>query len=257
MIATFQICGSHLSDTRYGVRREFIECGGWEPFIDKYIAPDIAWGSKRILLHLPFACEAGVYQFDQWLTAKNAGLITTKDFVRSVRVLRGAAGVEVICYLGTLHGDKDFDSRKRPERGDDYMRRFTDSLAPVFDAGCSIAFDWSNDFQPGSLELSAIDFAAAIATNGGGKAYIEPAAQQTHAHMAGWASVTQDLYYQSRRSDWCETKAEVIRWVDDPPDAFDADRLAKRFRAILDDGHTPAGIVGFLREAGFKASEFQ
>lgn len=262
MIATYQICGQHLSDTRYGVRPEFIAAGGWPGYVAKVIQPDIDWGCRRILLHNPFAAERGAYQFDQYIAAQNAGLITVEKFVPTIKALV-KQGIEVIAYLGTKHGDPDFERLKAEGKADDYQRRDVRSYRPILDAGCSLAIDWSNDFkprtpdEPASIELSQMESAASFVSVHGGRSYIEPRAQKSHPHMATWPSITQDRYHEIRRADWCETKAEVIRWVDDPPDAFDADRLAKRFLSIIGDGHTPAGIVGYLREAGFKASEFQ
>lgn len=256
IISTHQICGSHLSPTRYGVRPEFIECGGWPGYVAKFIQPDIDWGCRRVLLHNPFSAIAGAYQFDQYIDAENAGLLTVEKFVPTIAALV-KQGIEVIAYLGTKHDDPSFERLKAPGKSDDYQRRDARSIRPILEAGCSLAFDHANDYAPGSIELASMEYAAAFVRNHGGRAYIEPAPQQSQAHMSGWPSLTQDRIYLQRVGQWCDTKAEVIRWVDDGPAAWTAEMLAERFKTIRGDGHTPAGIVGFLREAGYKASDFQ
>lgn len=255
MISTLQVCGQHLSRTKHGVRPEFVE-RGWEKFVDDFVMPEVEWGCRRVLLHMPFSAQADTYQFDQWIHAKNDGLITTVNFVPTMRRLR-ALGVEPIIYTGTLSSDRNFDKLRGLYKGDNYGRRIIDSIAPMLDAGCSIAFDYANVYKVGTVEYESIDWGRALCVDSGGRAYIEPAPGKANPHMIGWDSLTQYRWYHDHPDWWAPTKSEVILWVDQGAEAFDGVLLAEKFTEIRAAGQTPAGITAYLRQAGFKASDFQ
>jgi len=266
MISAIQIAGQHLNTppTKYGVRADLVALG-WPAFIQQVIQPEIDWlasaGKPRILLHNPFCAVAGWFSFDQAIHAKNANLITVRDFATAWRPIT-ESGVEVIAYLGTLHADKDFQKRQGPYSGDDYMQRITDSVRPLINAGMSIGFDWSNDYQPNSRESESIELVRAMLGDGC-KAYIEPAPTLAFPHLYNWDSITQDNLFRAYRETLAFTAhktGEVVRWVDEidwgGTVADVASRLAGRYAAILDDEHTPAGATSHLRLSGYDANGF-
>ncbi len=265
MIACYQITGQHLNDppTKYGVGSDIIQLG-WSGYIDKFIRPDIEWmqagGLKpRVLIHNPFCAMAGYYQFDQYIHARNANLVTVEGFVQAWLPLT-LAGVEVINYLGTLVDDNDFSKRKGFGKGDDFMRRVLDSTSIFCNAGMSVAFDYANHFPEESTEWKAIEFASTMVRDSGGKAYIEPAPLATHPHTWRYASITQDTYFQNYESRWAPHRGETIRWADDLKFSEPTEKVAmvmsNRFKTILAEKCTPAGAVAYLRLMGYEAKEF-
>jgi len=266
MISAIQICGQHLTTppTKYGVRADLVALG-WPAFIEKIIRPEIDWlkeaGKPRILLHNPFCAVAGAFQFDQFLHARNAGLVTVDGFVEAWRPIT-ESGVEVIGYIGTFHGDRDFLKRRGPYTGDNYIERAIESAKPLINAGMGLGFDYSHDYQPGSRESETIEVLRSM-LNDGCKAYIEPAPTLAFPHLYNWDSITQDNLFRAYRETLAFTAhktGEVVRWVDEidwgGTVADVASRLAGRYAAILDDEHTPAGPTSHLRLSGYDANGF-
>jgi hypothetical protein len=267
LIAAFQPCSvNFVTDTnKYGIDRRIIE-GGWRQYIAEEIEPELEWlsevGRPRLLIHNPLMVRKGdVYQIDQWIHAQNAGLVTAKDFDAWRPIIDRA---EVIFYVGTLHGDRDFDKRMAPMKLDDHMRRLLDSVAPFINVGGSVGFDYANDWPADSFEYRELDMCRAMIGGHGGRTYIEPIQHKDCPHLFHWASITEESLYQNRTDAWAaplsKITGEIIRWASWPLNGWgsveqNAKGLLPIFRSIVGDGHSACGATTWLRQWGMKASE--
>ena len=253
-------------ENKHGIDQALIDLG-WQKYIESFVLPEIEWfeasGLKpRILVHNPMMVRTGeMYQADQWVHAKNAGLVTTKDFDAWKKVTSRA---EVIFYIGTLHGDKDFDKRKAPMKLDDHTRRLLDSVSPFIDVGGSVGFDYSNDWPVDSFEYKELVLARAMIGAHGGQTYLEPIANNAYPHLFSWPSITQEGLWQNRADHWFpnlkQITGEIIRWPDYPIGGWggvehNAMGLLPQFKSILADGHTACGATTWFRQWGMSASE--
>ncbi len=150
----------------------------WADFVQQRIVPELDWGVRRIMLHLPFGKDetTGSHSFDSYIVAQQRGLtIIVSGFEEEIRkVIAGeyTAGepVEVICYLGALGLDPDFIQLMDEQHGgDDWILRFWWSVKPVLDAGCSVAFDAAATWPPDGPEHHIAKTIRALGT----KVYIE------------------------------------------------------------------------------------
>lgn len=267
IISAFQPCSvNYLSDTnKYGIDPVIID-GGWSKYIADVIEPELEWlavaGRPRLLIHNPFMVRKGdVYQLDQAIHAKNAGLITTKDFDAWRPIIDRA---EVMFYVGTLHGDRDFDKRKEPMKLDDHLRRLLDSVAPFINIGASVGFDYANDWPVDSFEYREIDMCRAMIGGHGGRTYLEPIPNKDCPHLFHWPTITDETLFQNRTDAWAaplsKITGEIIRWVSYPLGGWgsieqNATGLLPQFRSILADGHTPCGATTWFRQWGMSAQE--
>lgn len=255
------------ADNKYGIDPKLIELG-WSDYVAEVVLSEIEWmeasGLKgRVVCHNPFCAREGeAYQFDQFIHAKNAGLITTQNFAQAWRPI--VARAECMFYLGTVRGDLDFEKRKRATRSDDYLRRVLDSVAPILDLGASVGFDASHDYPVGSIEYETLDTIRAMLNQHGGDAYIEPLPHKDAPQMASWHSITQETLYQNRIDSWAtpidQITGEIIRWPTYPIGGWgsvehNAMGLLPIFKSILSDGHTACGATEWFRLWGMSASE--
>ena len=133
------IGGSNNDDSKRRVGWS-IDTQGWQGYVNTRVAQLRALGMKRLFLHNPFGTRSDepYFQFDQYIHAQEAGLTwLTEGFTQAIKPLVDS-GIEVICYIGKLHGDPDFDNLTDL---DQYMDRVMRSLRPMIDAGCSIGLD--------------------------------------------------------------------------------------------------------------------
>lgn len=267
IISAFQPCspGNIADGNKYGIDPRIL-AGGWRQYIAEEIEPELDWlagaGRPRLLIHNPFMVRKGdVFQIDQWIHAKNAELVTVKDFDAWRPVIDRA---EVMFYIGTLHGDRDFDKRKEPMKLDDHLRRLLDSVAPFINIGGSVGFDYANDWPADSFEYREIDMCRAMIGGHGGKTYIEPIANKDCPHLFHWPSITTEALWQMRTDAWAapltKVTGEIIRWASNLPEGWgsiehNARQLLAIFRAILADGHTACGATTWLRQWGVTAAE--
>lgn len=123
-----------------------IKQDGWAGFVRDQVMPAVDAGVTRVMLHNPFGAIAGEdMQFDQYLHARDAGLDwLTEGFVEAWKPLT-KQGVQLICYLGALRNDPDFD----PEDGifDDFDR-LSKSTAEIRRAGCDYIVMDATSSQP-------------------------------------------------------------------------------------------------------------
>jgi|GEM_PF-3775005 len=239
-----------------------IKSDGWSGFVAKHVAPLIPLGMKRTLLHNPFGTLAsdGVFQFDQFVDAKAAGLNWLTDgFAEAFRPVT-AAGIEVIGYLGSLPYDDEFSSINNV---DDYMARVKQSIQPLIDAGMSVAFDYI-------VSATSNDWAFQVVQSlrdSGVKVYAEnrpPAnAPYWHSHATIHVEDSFQQYDPARNaSSWWAARnetlrGEILRFVGTPPSGTSWNTWQTRTaKKILADGDT--ALIAFLglRDTGMTPQTF-
>ncbi len=168
----------------------------WPKFVQKTLVPQMEWGVRRFMLHLPFGKDPteGPMSFDSYLLAQQRDLhVIWKGFVETIKqVVEGhytdGDPVEVICYLGSLRLDPTFIELKQQAYPADWIWRFWGSIQPVLDAGCSVAFDTGGTFPEDGPEYWAVGMVEALGT----KVYIEgtalPAEYAAHLGRFSWAA---------------------------------------------------------------------
>lgn len=266
IISAFQPC-SVGNPNRFGIDEYLID-NGWQKWIEKNISPEVEWlaesGGIRFLVHNPFCARKGeVYQFDQYIHAQNAGVITTKGFFEAWRPV--VALGEVIFYMGMINNDLDFQKRKEVGKLDNYMQRVLDSVRPILDVGGSIAFDAANNLPSGSVEYETLDSIRAMCSQYGARAYIEPAPEKSFPNLHDWNSITTESLWVNRQPTWLDESlltGELIRWVTHPEGGNwggSATDLASRFvipmKRVLADGHSVCGPTVLLRAGGFSVDD--
>jgi hypothetical protein len=147
VIGFIAIGHSHPDDSRRRTGWYLIE-RGWKRFVEQTVVKQLNWGVRRIQIHSPFGVLSDeVYQFDQYLEAREAGFKSLVDgFVEAWRpVIRGdytdGEPVEVIAYLGGLGNDQHFIDLHKAGDLDAWYARAWASMQPALDAGMSIGFD--------------------------------------------------------------------------------------------------------------------
>ena len=160
---------------------QFVEPkGGWQGFVNAQIKPLISQGIRRFLLWMPHGREANIrYQligntwratnlrFDAWRLAQQNPALNwfTTGFAEAFYPLT-TSGVEIIAYVGTLHGAPEFDALPPGQA----KWQAAMSIAPLLDARCSIALDTAVESKPGHYVYDL----AQLLKSCGYKYYIEP-----------------------------------------------------------------------------------
>lgn len=214
-------------------------------------------GMRRLFLHNPFGTLPWEpFQFDQYIHAQQAGLTwLTNGFTEAFKPFV-ESGVEVICYIGRLQGDFDFDTLTN---FDDYMDRVMRSIRPMIDAGCSIGFD----SIVGATEDSRAYMVVKALRDSGIKVYAEnrPPADYPwwHDHNGvyyddGWIdsnpAVNPTLHWAAPNS---MLRGEIIRYTAHQPSGYgfwDLGWRGPNVVAILRDGHTAATDIDYLNREG-------
>jgi len=145
----------------------------WPQYIDQKIMPQIDWGLRRFMFHLPFGKNEleSAMSFDSLLVARERRLTRLyRGFARSMRSLT-RQGIEVICYVGALGLDRDMLQLITKRYSDDnWIDRFVRSIRPILNSGCSIAYDAAGGgWSEGGPEHHAAKMLRALGT----KSYIE------------------------------------------------------------------------------------
>lgn len=157
----------------------------WSEFVQHRIEPEYEWGIRRWLIHNPFGTPyQGPMIFDQYLLAPEFGLEKlTGDFsIAWKRFLEAHADVEVIFYLGKLHGLERFD-RHLPGRPDLWLERAWRSAEPILalvEHGASLAFDAAASAPHGSPAHRFVQLVTGLGT----RTYIESWPFHTMPHWA-------------------------------------------------------------------------
>lgn len=233
---------------------------GWGAFIQQSVQPDINWGVRRIELHNPFGVTSGTGYFSasQFLEAQADGLTwLTDDFVQAWQPIT-QSGVEVVAYIG----NPDYDPSLHALVWDPaaWNARFDASIAPLVQAGMSIAFDYGQAFTPGDLYNQALDRLKAE----GVKVYLEnrPAEGLPYnwqfpiiAMEPGWDGTNP---YVDPAQDWAAKNSElgggsVVRLLQNLPAGgswSDKSWLLSDLQSIFQDGDSAGISISVLRNDG-------
>lgn len=208
---------------------------GWSGFVDDHLKPMMRGGVRRFLLWMPHGREAKSRQqlmgnkwitthlrYDSYLLARNnpAHNWFTQGFAEAIYPIT-SQGVEVIAYVGTLHGAPEFNSLS----GGQIKWQAMKAIAPLLDARCSIALDTSIFSKPGHY---VYDFSQSLRQSGY-KLYIEPtpyvdAPQWFNTPCvvsnAQWAAVSNPLNHNLLAAP-SKLKGEIIRgWFESRPTTY-------------------------------------
>ena len=165
----------------------------WPQYVDQMIQPQIDWGVKRFMFHLPFGKAEGPQpmSYDSLLEARERKLtLLYRGFERSMRALFRQGVEEIVCYLGALSLDREMIALKvGPYKDDNWIDRFMKSMRPCINSGCSIAFDASGgDWEEEEPEHYAAKMLRALGT----PVYIEgtshPKERAKWLHSFDWAA---------------------------------------------------------------------
>lgn len=236
-----------------------LKAEGWAGYVEQNVKPQITWGCQRFYLSNPFgALEPELMQFDQYLHAK-AGIEgvhpplpwLTEGFVEAWKPITDQ-GVEVICYLGSMQGDPDFDDATPAGKLD----RFNRSIQPALQAGMAIGFDASVLYPDGSFYARAVE----LVKSTGVRVYVEarPGKVNVWTHdenviciNSTWLKDDPALVPNTWAVPTDQLTGEIVRIVDDRGTSWARhDWQLPQTRQILRDGHTAAAPVGFFIEHG-------
>ncbi|MBL9122184.1 MAG: hypothetical protein JNG90_01040 [Planctomycetaceae bacterium] len=174
---------------------------GWKGFVDTQLKPVADLGVRRFLLWMPHGREAqGRQQLmgNRWVTTNlryDAYALSrqnpafnwfTQGFAEAIYPIT-RQGIEVITYVGTLHGAPEFDALPAGQAKWEGMK----AIAPLLDARCSIAFDTSIYSKPGHY---VYDLAQSL-KQAGYKYYIEPTPHVDSPHWFSSSCVVSDAQW--------------------------------------------------------------
>ena len=238
---------------------------GWGAFIQQAVQPDIDWGVRRIELHNPFGLSTGSwFPTDQFLDAQAAGLTwLTDDFVQSWQPIT-QSGVEVIGYLGNPDYDPSFQALASDPAA--WNARFDASVAPLVQAGMSVAFDFGQAFTSGDLFNQALDRLKSEGVN----VYLEnrPAEGTPYnwqfpiiAVQGGWVwsnpYVTPSQAWAAKNSE-LPGGGNVVRLLQDPPAGeswSDKARILSDLQSVFQDGDSAGVSIVALRSDGLSIDD--
>jgi len=129
----------------------------WDEFIRQEIVPDLDWGVRTVMVHLPFGKTGTprMMDFDSYIHAQDRGLDKLwRGFSNAWR--RVADGrytdgepVRLIFYLGSLKYDRSMAMLlEDPRKPDEWLLRVRTSIRPILDAGGELAFDTAGVWKP-------------------------------------------------------------------------------------------------------------
>lgn len=176
---------------------------GWAGFVSDHITPMRQRGFNRFLLWMPHGRETNArsqlignawistnLRFDAWRVAKQNAAYNwfTTGFAEAFSPLT-AAGVEIIAYVGTLHGAPEFDMLPPGQAKWEAAM----SIAPLLDARCSIALDTAVSSNPGHYVYEL----AQLIKGCGYKYYIEPTPYVDGQHWFSSSCVVSDAQWSA------------------------------------------------------------
>lgn len=239
--------------------RRFVQfvtpAGGWKGFVKDHLEPVAAMGVRRFLLWMPHGREAKIrnqlignnwaptnLRYDAWRLARNSASYNwfTNGFAEAIYPIVNR-GIEVIAYVGTLHGAPEFDALPAGQAKWEAIK----AIAPLLDARCSLAFDTAIKSNPGHYVYDLIQ----MLKSGGYKCYIEPTPHVDGQHWfntpcvvsdAQWSAVIQpgNQYMLAAPS---KLKGEIIRgWFNARPSIYSTQRQWFNWTVpqALHQGHT-------------------
>ncbi len=190
--------------------------GCWQRYIERVIRPLHQWGIKRFLLHSPGGSLPGKdFEFDQFIHARDAGLDWLfVDFVDAwARFRQFDPKTELICYLGKIPGDRDFD----PGDANAFNRRAEASLELPLAAGMSIGFDACVGEPPSSLTRKLVESVAKRT-----RVYVEGYPTKEQEHWADFNVIAGiENMHRGKLDGWGvpieRLRGELVRLVNNPP----------------------------------------
>ena len=257
-LVDYLLIGGGSSDASARMINQVSLANGWSGFVSNMIQTDLAWGVKRIELHNPFGIlpTDTIYPADQFLEAQNAGLHwLTDDFVQAWKPVT-ASGVEVIGYIG----NPEYDASFQPLVSDPaaWQARFDASVAPLVQAGMSIAFDMGQGMTQGDLFTQALDRLRAQ----GVKVYLETRPPEFSPYQLTFPVINVNGFdannpYVDPQEYWgaknSELAAGVLQLIQSPPPGTswtDRDWLIGATQSIMRDGDSVGIATWVMREAG-------
>lgn len=250
---------------------------GWQEFINKYAAIDVAHGYKHIWLHNPFGNlpNREAMSFDQIVETADALNSTTEALnIPALTIAHntfspawlkflsanGNKDVQVTAYLGKLTGDADFAAADSAE----WIERLCQSVSPFLRLRMNIVFDaLTNTVEKDTPEYYAALLIKTLSARQNRFSATEPWPRVDSA-IADWPIFNLDDSFQVRRrqtvenpkaASWALPEANatsVIRLV--LPVAYKGETwqnretwIYRRIGEILIDGHIPCVNLAFLR----------
>lgn len=241
---------------------------GWKGFVDTQIKPIIDMGVRRFMLWMPHGREAVARKQlmgSQWITTNlryDAYTLSrqntsfkwfTQGFAESFYPLT-QQGIEIISYVGTLHGAPEFDALPAGQAKWEAVK----AIAPLLDARCSIAFDTSIFSRPGHY---VYDLAQTLKQSGY-KYYIEPTPHVDGQHWFSSPCIVSDSQWsavcqpgnQNVLAAPSKLKGEIIRgWFDLKPSVYPSFREWYNWTVppALAQGHSCClALAAYVREGG-------
>ncbi len=174
---------------------------GWRGFVENELKPIIAMGVRRFMLWMPHGRETKIrsqlmgnwridtnLRFDAYNVARQNvnNNWYTQGFAEAIYPIT-QQGVEVIAYVGALHGAPEFDALPTGQAKWEAMK----AIAPLLDARCSIAFDTAIFSRPGHY---VYDLAQSLKQSGY-KYYIEPTPHNDQQHWFSSSCVVSDTQW--------------------------------------------------------------
>lgn len=227
----------------------------WDRLWSGTIAPSLAKGCKRFLIHNPGGVVLGKsMEWTQLIGAKNDGMSWIWDGIGPFIQKCVAAGAEPIAYVGNAVGDSilaplesDFNA---------WCVNAVDALTPLLDAGASIAFDGAGGYWSTSAAYALLH----LLHSAGTKVYVEPRAGRnpdgSELPQRAFASITEELFFRSIEASnpaWsvpiADITGEVVRLLSQPlPGKTWADRswVMPAVQEIVDAGNTACAGATFL-----------
>lgn len=172
---------------------------GWTQFVNNTVIPQISSrGLHRVMLHNPFGVVDGErFQFDQFLRAQARGKTgLTQDFVKAWRPVT-SSGTEVIAYIGTPGDDPESQEILDTQGEQTFISRGLAAIAPLLQAGMSIAYDAAAPAQRDSMDFRF----AQVTKQQGSKVYIEATPPATHNWWFDYPVISRETTYQNRLRD--------------------------------------------------------
>lgn len=221
---------------------------GWPNWVEAKVIPDVMWGVRRVLLHMPFGRGTGAYYIDTWQQCESLGLknvTSSRGFKAAFRPLMDE-GVEVIAYVGQVKKCARLERLKRARYVDNWLNAIIDAIRLPLDNGMSIAIDASSSVERTDPEYLLMELLRQM----GVRVYVETASNSPQ--LLPYPQIITDSFYRDMiKQPWMPTKEqipELVRWPAAPPSgAWTHQWVHDVTHEIQADGHTACVSVEWLR----------
>jgi len=244
--------------------------GGWREYIDKYVKPSFAWGSRRYWLQWPFGITnlPNNTEWDQFLKAREARMSwLTGDFVdRWLAVRTGSLGapVDLTAYIGSAFGEPGMMRLLEQDRAAQWLSRAVASVLPYLECRMNIGVDASVSTPEDQPDLPLCELLGALGT----RIYVESRPMKQYPRWNRFNVVCDaNFWYRSdplthNDSAWAvanaDLKGEIVRGLFYPPKGAnenDPSWMVREARKILREGHTVLLNTNFLVEKGISMTD--